>query len=167
MEKGNTYTRKLQPMGNSKIVSLPKKWINLYDLKDKDLVSIKIESDSSLKITPSMLIKERQDIEELTIEFYNEVGKEILEKCLSGTQKIRIFAEKRISQDSLEQIRYFVNKLPTATITLEKPQEIIIHNPGVKDLPSEEILRGIFSNLQDMFTQIRKKNLSEIKLSKI
>lgn len=172
MVEGNTYTRKLQPMGNSNTVTLPKKWIKLYNLKDKDLVTIKMESDGSLKITPSVLLSERHESEELHIEFYNEVGKEVLEKCLSGIKRIIILSDKPINKDNLVQIRYFVGKLPNAQITIEKPQEIIINNLGVKDLPSDEILRGIFLRTLNMFENVRDKdnyelthNLKELRMS--
>lgn len=172
MVEGNTYTRKLQPMGNSNIVTLPKKWIKLYNLQDKDLVTIKMESDGSLKIVPSLLLSERHRSEELRIEFYNEVGKEILEKCLSGIKRIIILSDKPINKDNLAQIRYFIGKLPNAQITIEKAQEIIINNLGVKDLPSDEILRGIFLRTLNMFENVRDKdknelshNLKEMKIS--
>ena len=46
-------------------------------------------------------------------------------------------------------------------IISEKPQEIVIHNLGVKDFPSEEILRNLFSKAFDLFKNIREADSKE------
>ena len=82
---------------------------------------------------------------------------------LSGTKRIRIVSERTIDKEHLSQVRYFIEKLPTTMIIMEKPQEIIIHNLGVKDVPSKEILRGLFSKTLDLFKNVRENDSKEKK----
>ncbi len=164
------FSRRLQVSNRSFIMTLPMEFIKGFNLKKGDLLTVLINSDRSLKIIPESLYEETDD--SIEIDFYPEIGKEILEKCLSGTKRIRILSDRPISKQQLTQIRYYVNKLPNTMITIEKSQEIIIQNFGVKDFPSEEILRGIFSKTLDIFNNVKEKdnqekeyNIEEIKKS--
>jgi len=159
MEKA--YTRKTQSIGKSLMTSLPKKWTELCKIEKGDSLTMSINADYSLRIVPTSVFRPEEDPEECKISFYPEVGKEVLEKCLSGIKRIIIVAERPIDKDHLDQIRYFVSRLPTTMIISEKPQEIVIHNLGVKDFPSEEILRGFFSKTLDLFKDTRENDLKE------
>lgn len=155
------FTRKAQSIGKSLLISLPKKWTKLFNIKEKQKLHISIDTDYALRIVPDALHLSEEPLDEIKVDFYPEVGKEVFEKCLSGTKKIRIISEKPIEKEHLAQIRYFIGKLPTTMITTEKPQEIIIHNLGVKDVPSEEILRGLFAKTLDLFENIRENDSKE------
>ena len=161
MDKTTAYTRKIQSIGKSLMISLPKKWTELSKLEKQDYLTISINTDFSLRIVPQSVFQPKEDLEEMKIIFYPEVGKEVLEKCLSGVKRIIIISERPIDKNHLAQIRYFINKLPTTMIISEKPQEIVIHNLGVKDFPSGEILRGLFSRALDLFKSIRKNDFKE------
>lgn len=161
MDKTTVYTRKTQSIGKSLMTSLPKKWTDLCKIEKGDSLTMSINTDYSLRIVPTSVFRPEEDLEEIKIIFYLEVGKEILEKCLSGVKRITIISERLIDKEHLSHIRYFINKLPTTMIISEKPQEIVIHNLGVRDFPSEEILRAFFSKALDLFKNIRKNDLKE------
>ena len=46
--------RKLQNLGGSLYVNLPKTWINKYELKEKSLIALKIRNDGTLLIKPKI-----------------------------------------------------------------------------------------------------------------
>jgi len=153
----NTSTRKLQAIGNSFSVTMPRSWVRKYDLNSGDELTVKEQLDGSLTIMP-ISSSETEVSDEVLITFYPQVGSEIQEKCLSGVERIIVTSQNPIEKAELKRIRYFLKRCPTARIISEKPCEIIVQNLGVRGLPSREIMHGLFSMCVELFSSVKNRD---------
>ena len=159
------YTRKLQNISRSYLVSLPSEFLKKHGLKDKKNASviIKINEDWSLTIIPEKLAEQISD--EIIIDAYREVAREVVEKVLSGTEKIIILSDKKIDEKIRTEIRFFVDGLPQAEILEDEPQRIVVYNIGFKNIPNRKILHRLLSIVSDIFENIKKKNSLDLELN--
>jgi phosphate uptake regulator len=107
--------RKIMSLGKSSlVVSLPKEWMQLNELKKGDTVSFNIQRDRSLVIYPSA-VKKREP-KEITLSIgRNEeeilVTQKILGAFLNGYSGIRLSAEKIFSVPQTKAIRNMAGRL--------------------------------------------------------
>ena len=160
--------RKLQKLGGSYVVSLPRKWINRLFQKYLDdeeiplpLITIDILNDRSLKITPGST--ELEDIKkELILESNPYVVKELVNNILSGETYIVIRSDKIINKSLRKQIGYWVNGLPNTEITEESDQRIVVQNFGFKTIPTEKLIKRLLFLIADMFDDINQGSYENI-----
>ena len=160
--------RKLQKLGGSFVVSLPKKWIKEVFQKyldDKEealpLVAIDILNDRSLKLTPGST--QSEDIKkELILESNPYVVKELVNNILSGETYIVIRSDKLINKSLRNQIAYWVNGLPNTEITEESNQRIVVQNFGFKTIPTEKLIKRLLYLIADMFDDINQESYKNI-----
>lgn len=160
--------RKLQRLGGSYIISLPRKWINEVFQKyldDKDeplpLIAIDILNDRSLKITPGLTQLEEIQ-KELILESNPYVVKELVNNILSGETYIVIRSDKLINKSLRNQIAYWVNGLPNTEITEESNQRIVVQNFGFKTIPTEKLIKRLLYLIADMFDDINQESYKNI-----
>ena len=107
--------RKLQKIGGSLVISLPKKWTENYNLNAGTPIGIEIRNDGTLSIVPTME-EENEIIEDQNVLEANEnVIWELLKKSFAGETKITIISEKAISKILRKSIRQYVNSKPWQT----------------------------------------------------
>jgi len=160
--------RKLQKLGGSYIVSLPKKWIKEVFQKyldDKEealpLVAIDILNDRSLKLTPGST--QSEDIKkELILESNPYVVKELVKSILSGETYIVIRSDKVINKSLRNQIGYWVNGLPNTEITEESNQRIVVQNFGFKTIPTEKLIKRLLYIIADMFDDLNQESYKNV-----
>ena len=160
--------RKLQRLGGSYIISLPRKWINdVFQkyLDDKEeplpLIAIDILNDRSLKITPGLTQLEEIQ-KELILESNPYVVKELVNNILSGETYIVIRSDKLINKSLRNQIAYWVNGLPNTEITEESNQRIVVQNFGFKTIPTEKLIKRLLYLIADMFDDINQESYKNI-----
>jgi len=160
--------RKLQRLGGSYIISLPRKWINEVFQKyldDKEeplpLVAIDILNDRSLKITPGLTQLEEIQ-KELILESNPYVVKELVNNILSGETYIVIRSDKLINKSLRNQIAYWVNGLPNTEITEESNQRIVVQNFGFKTIPTEKLIKRLLYLIADMFDDVKHKAFDDL-----
>lgn len=160
--------RKLQRLGGSYIISLPRKWINEVFQKyldDKEeplpLIAIDILNDRSLKITPGLTQLEEIQ-KELILESNPYVVKELVNNILSGETYIVIRSDKLINKSLRNQIAYWVNGLPNTEITEESNQRIVVQNFGFKTIPTEKLIKRLLYLIADMFDDINQESYKNI-----
>ncbi len=160
--------RKLQQLGGSYIISLPRKWINEVFQKyldDKEeplpLIAIDILNDRSLKITPGLTQLEEIQ-KELILESNPYVVKELVNNILSGETYIVIRSDKLINKSLRNQIAYWVNGLPNTEITEESNQRIVVQNFGFKTIPTEKLIKRLLYLIADMFDDINQESYKNI-----
>lgn len=160
--------RKLQRLGGSYIISLPRKWINevfqkYLDDKEKPLplIAIDILNDRSLKITPGLTQLEEIQ-KELILESNPYVVKELVNNILSGETYIVIRSDKLINKSLRNQIAYWVNGLPNTEITEESNQRIVVQNFGFKTIPTEKLIKRLLYLIADMFDDINQESYKNI-----
>ena len=94
--------RKLQKIGGSLVVSLPKKWTENYDLSAGSSIAIEVLTDGTLSISPKLTTKEDVVTDELVLESNSYVVWELLKSSLSGQTKIVIASDKEINKGELD-----------------------------------------------------------------
>jgi phosphate uptake regulator len=155
--------RKLQKISGSFFVSLPKKWIENFNLEKFDPLAIDIRSDGSLIISPKLEQSEEDLKDELVLHSSPYVGREVVKNCLSGQTKLVIISDKEIDNDLKNEIRWLVNGLPNTEITEEQRQRIVIQNFGYKQIPTKKLIQRLLYLIADMFDYLKKGSIEELK----
>jgi len=158
------FTRKLQKISNSFLVTLPIEFVRKHKLENdvNPTVNIEVNPDWSLMISPDFY-KNKKDIpRELKIHVYREVGREIVENILSGIERITVISDKKIDKTIRDEIRYFLEGIPQAEIIEEEPQRIVVYNLSFKKIPSRQIIRRLLSIASELFQNVRQEKEQEI-----
>jgi len=153
MESGTVY-RNLQKISGSFFVSLPKKWVENYNLHAKSPIAIEVRSDGSLLISPK-LEQNIHDLEdELVLEATPYVVRAIIKNSLSGQMNMVVISDKEIEKNLKSEIRRFVSGLPNTEITDEHPQRIVIQNFGYKKIPTKKLIQRLLYLTENMFVDV-------------
>jgi len=153
--------RKIQKVGGSLVVSLPKKWTENYNLTKESSVAIDLNSDGSLSISHELKHpKYEPDI--LILESNPYVVKQVVQNILSGQTHIVIISDKGINKSLRNQIRYWVNGLPNTEITEESNQRIVVQNFGYKKIPTGKIIQRLLYLIEDMFEDVRNQSYDDL-----
>lgn len=107
--------RKIMSLGRSSLViSLPKPWVELNELKRGDVVSLDVQRDRSLRVFPGA--ERRKEAKAITLQIEpNEkeamVVRRIIACYLNGFSEIRLIAKKVFSTAQQRAIRHIVGVL--------------------------------------------------------
>ena len=153
--------RKIQKLGGSLVVSLPKKWTENYNLSKESSVAMDMNRDGSLSITPK-LNHPKEVIDELILESNPYVVKEVVKNILSGQTHIVVVSDKEINKSLRNQIRYWVNGLPNTEITEESNQRIVIENFGYKKIPTGKLIKRLLYLIADMFDDVKNETYDDL-----
>ncbi|MHA2007322.1 MAG: hypothetical protein ACW980_08385 [Promethearchaeota archaeon] len=166
--------RNLQKLGGSFVISLPKNWIDKYalgvpvstDEKTKKntypTVSIEIQSNGSLVISPKITQKEENIKEELVLEANAYVVWELLKSSLAGETNIIITSDKEINKGLRNNIRFYVNGLPNTEITEENKHKMVIQNFGYKKIPTKKLIQRLLYLVANMFEDLRSDSTDDL-----
>lgn len=153
--------RKIQKLGGSLVVSLPKKWTENYKLTKESSVAMDLNNDGSLNITPE-LTPSKKASDKLTIESNPYVVKEVVKNILSGQTHIVVVSDKVINKSLRNQIRYWVNGLPNTEITEETNQRIVVQNFGYKKIPTGKLIQRLLYLITDMFDDVKREAYDDL-----
>lgn len=154
--------RKLQNLGGSLYVSLPKAWTNKYELKEKSSVALKLRDDGTLTVMPKTENLDEVLKEEFVLEADQYVIWELLKKSLAGLTNIVITSDKEINKGLRKDIRRFVNRLPNTEIIEETKHKITIQNFGYKEIPTKKLIKRLLDLVANMFEDLRNDSLDEL-----
>ncbi len=155
--------RKLQKISGSFFVSLPKKWIENFNLSSKSPIAIDVRSDGSLTISPK---HEQEDLnlkDELILHSSPFIAREIVKHCLSGQTNIVVISDKEIDKDLRSEIRWLVNGLPNTEIIEEQRQRLVIQNFGYKKIPTKKLIQRLLYLVADMFENLIEDRVDDLK----
>ncbi len=155
--------RKLQKISGSYFVSLPKKWVENFNLSSKSPVSINIRTDGSLTISPKHEQEDSNLREELTLHFSPYIAREIVKHCLSGQTNIVVISDKEIDKDLRSEIRWLVNGLPNTEIIDDQKQRLVIQNFGYKKIPTKKLIQRLLYLVADMLEDILEDRVDDLK----
>ncbi|MFW9951096.1 MAG: hypothetical protein ACFFKA_13340 [Candidatus Thorarchaeota archaeon] len=154
--------RKLQNLGGSLYLSLPKQWAENYKLKEKMPVALEVKLDGTLCVLPKQLQDKKEVMNEVILESNPYVVREIVKSVLSGQTKIIVKSEKEINKSLRNQIRYWVSGLPNTEITEESKQRIVIQNFGYKKIPTKKLIHRLLYIIEDMFEAHNQGTLQDL-----
>ncbi|MCK4439917.1 phosphate uptake regulator PhoU [Candidatus Bathyarchaeota archaeon] len=107
--------RKIISLGRSSlVVSLPKHWVKLNELKQGDVVSLAVQRDRSLAIFPS--VKKKKGNEEIVLhvdadEKVTVIARRIIGSYLNGYTRIKVLSDEIFSVRQRKEIRNIVRML--------------------------------------------------------
>ncbi|MFX0076864.1 MAG: AbrB/MazE/SpoVT family DNA-binding domain-containing protein [Candidatus Hermodarchaeota archaeon] len=154
--------RKLQKISGSFFVSLPKKWIENFNLQSKSPVRIDIRSDGVLIISPKIISEDVSVNDELILHPSPYVPREIVKHCLSGQTNVVLISDKEIDKSLKNEIRWLVKGLPNTEIIEDQRQRIVIQNFGYKKIPTKKLIQRQLYLIADMFDDILDKRYNEL-----
>ena len=155
--------RKLQNLGGSLYVSLPKPWTKKYELREKSPVALEVRSDGSINITSKIKkTDESQKRDEVELESNSFVVWELLKASFDGRTKIVIKSDKEISKSLRYDVRYYVDGLPSTEITEENKQRIVIQNFGYKKVPTKKLIQRLLYLVANMFDDLKDESLEDL-----
>ena len=155
--------RKLQKISGSFFVSLPKKWIENFDLGSKSPIAIDVKSDGSLNISPKLEQEDMDLREELTLHSSPFIAREIVKNCLSGQTNIVVISDKEIDKDLRSEIRWLINGLPNTEIIEDQKQRLVIQNFGYKKIPTKKLIQRLLYLVADMLENIIADRVDDLK----
>ena len=120
------YARRLQKIGSSALVSLPKEWIRHNKLDKGDTVVVEVGRDNSLVVYPSGT--EQEEVKESVIQFPSKykgtIVNEITGAYLLGYDIIKVKSSLQISYDDREIIKGVIGKMVGLEIVDEDAYKI-------------------------------------------
>ncbi len=159
-----TY-RKLQKIGGSLVISLPKKWTEHYTLKAGSTAAIEVRDDGTLLILPKMeAVSDKISKDEVILEANEYVIWELLKKSLAGQTNITILSDTNteINKVLRNYIRKYVNRLPNTEIIEETNHKIIIQNFGYKEIPTKKLIQRLLYLVANMFEDLKNKSIDDL-----
>jgi len=154
--------RKLQKLGGSLVISLPKNWTKNYDLKAGSSLPIELRDDGTLTISPKTENPDKIIGDEVVLEADQYVIWELLKKSLAGLTNIVITSDKEINKTLRRDIRRYVNRLPNTEIIEETKHKITIQNFGYKEIPTKKLIKRLLDLVANMFEDLRNDSLDEL-----
>ena len=154
--------RKLQNLGGSLYVSLPKAWTVKYKLKEKSPVALELRDDGTLIVKPKVEQPNEALKEEYVLEADQYVIWELLKKSLAGLTNIVITSDKEINKGLRKDIRRYVNRLPNTEIIEETKHKMTIQNFGYKEIPTKKLIKRLLDLVANMFEDLRTGSLDEL-----
>jgi phosphate uptake regulator len=152
------FYRKLQKISETLFISLPKSWITKFQLSKSSTVAIDIRSDGCLVINPKLKETESYEFEEILLEATKSIPRDIVKHSIMGIDKIVIVSDKKIESKILEDIHFFVDRLPNTSIFEESPQRIEIRTFKIENIPTYQIIKKLLYLTEDMFEDVRDNN---------
>jgi phosphate uptake regulator len=155
--------RKLQKISGSFFVSLPKKWIENFNLSSKSPIAIDVRTDGSLTISPKL---EQEDLslkDELILHSSPFIAREIVKHSLSGQTNIVVISDKEIDKDLRSEIRWLVNGLPNTEIIEDQRQRLVIQNFGYKKIPTKKLIQRLLYLVADMLENLIEDRVDDLK----
>ena len=155
--------RKLQKISGSFFVSLPKKWIENFNLASKSPIAIDVRGDGSLIISPKHEQEETNLKEELILHSSPYIAREIVKHCLSGQTNIVVISDKEIDKELRSEIRWLVKGLPNTEIIEDQRQRLVIQNFGYKKIPTKKLIQRLLYLVADMFENLIEDLVDDLK----
>ena len=130
--KQNDDRRKIQFTGGATyIISLPKKWIEVNQLKKGSYIKLREEEDGLLTIVPPEAIVQgkltKATIKMLASDDIELVKRKIISLYLANYNSILIKSETQFSTKQRYEIRNFVRRLLVGTeIVLDTPNQVML-----------------------------------------
>ncbi|MFX1571782.1 MAG: AbrB/MazE/SpoVT family DNA-binding domain-containing protein [Promethearchaeota archaeon] len=162
MERKHSY-RKLQKLGGSLVISLPKQWADNYELEAGSTATIEVQDNGTLLIFPNKeKEKEKTGKHETVLEADEYVIWALLKLSLAGQTKITIMSDTEINKVLRKYIRKYVNRLPNTEIIEETNQKIIVQNFGYKEIPTKKLIQRLLYLVANMFQDLENKSIDDL-----
>ena len=165
------YARRLQRIGSSVLVSLPKEWITRNKLGKGNTVVIEVGRDDSIAVYPSGT--EQEEVKEVVVSYPSSYAEglvnEITGAYLLGYDVIKVKGNSHISYDDREMIKEVIGKMVGLEIVDEDASNITAQFLlDASTLDPEKILKRMSSIVsgmyKDTFSSLTSKDPNLLKI---
>jgi len=153
--------RKLQNIKGSYLVTLPKRWIDNYDLEKGSQVDVVTTDQGYLEISPEY--REKKKKEKDVIKWDDHVIKRLAGSYFGGYGKIEINLPEEISKEKREEFNGFLDRLMNVEIIEENSDRIVLKNFGIKDLEFSTAFRRMYYFVRSMFEDLLEGKTEHLK----
>jgi phosphate uptake regulator len=158
--------RKLMSLGASLVVTLPSSWLRANDLKKGELVSVKVQRDQALLISPVLGAQEEKRELHLLIgadEGVTSIVRSIIAGFLDGYSSIKLTSKSFFNVDQQNAIRDVTSRLYMMIIESEANRieiETLLDESKISVFQSIERMHMItYSMCRDILNSLREPNL--------
>ncbi|MFW9823100.1 MAG: hypothetical protein ACFFE4_09205 [Candidatus Thorarchaeota archaeon] len=144
-------------------MSLPKKWVENFNLTSKSPVALDLLNDGSLNISPKHQLEDINLEERLTLHSSPYIAREIVKNSLSGQTNIVVISDKEIDKSIRSEIRWLVNGLPNTEIIEEQAQRLVIQNFGYKKIPTRKLIQRLLYLIANMMDCLLENRIGDLK----
>ena len=148
--------RNLQEIGSSLLVSLPKEWTRLLNLKKGDSIKMRVSEEGSLIISPEFAKK--QEKKETEFEYTKNFFRDFVRSYFAGNEKITIRIKPGMPNADLDYIHDSLKKLMNVQIIEESSLKIVIKCFRIEELSIEECLRRMYFISLDILDEVISNN---------
>ncbi|MFQ6095266.1 MAG: AbrB/MazE/SpoVT family DNA-binding domain-containing protein [Candidatus Bathyarchaeia archaeon] len=159
-----TYTRKIQKIGESLFVSLPKAWVERMQLNRGDAVRLVEHPDGSIAIYPEI---KKEDLKQITLDVDIEESTRSLRRRITGAYVdgfdiIKLKAANTFTAEQQNAIREITEALFGLETIQVTSNSITIQCLLTKMLPIENTIQTIHTIIKSMFSEtisaLRERN---------
>jgi len=150
-----SYTRKLQKIGESFFVSLPKSWIERNRLSRGTTITLIENQDGAISLYAESRNREPKEIT-LAVERNESIRslrRRLTGAYVDGFDLIRLKTETEFSDEQQDAIREITEELFGLEIVELLSKQIIIQCLLTKALPIERMVNGIHNTIKSMFSE--------------
>ena len=149
------YTRKLQKIGESLFVSLPKAWVRRVNLRQGDAVKLVEQADGSIAVYPETKEKnvEQTVLKVAPEESIRSLRRRITGAYVDGFDIIKLEAVENFTSEQYDAIREITEALFGLEIIEVTSNSITIQCLLTKTLPIERAIQRIHSIIRSMFSE--------------
>jgi phosphate uptake regulator len=120
------YTRKVQGIGSSLLVSLPKQWAYKHGIKKGSILFLEVLDDDTLKMYPTLEAKESREVTiSYPLPYYEHIADKITGAYLLGYDVIRVKSSRAITYEEREMIKNAIERLVSLEIVDEDATNIV------------------------------------------
>ncbi|MEM0029437.1 MAG: phosphate uptake regulator PhoU [Candidatus Nitrosocaldus sp.] len=151
------YTRKVQRIGSSLLISLPKEWVESNGIDRGSIILIESANDNSLRIYPAL--DEVKESKEVVINYpspyYEPIANKITGAYLLGYDLIKVKSNTPISYEERESIKEAIERLVSLEIVDEDATHIVAQFLlDATTLDAEKILYRISTIVSGMYRDV-------------
>jgi len=151
--------RKLQELGGSLYLSLPREWTGKYNLKKGSEVCLSGDEAGELHIFPEKARKEGEKIE--SIDFDRYFFRNLIGKYLDGCDIVKVRKKGQFNAMERQEIEGRVNNLMNLQVVEEQSDCITIQNLK-SDIPIKKMLAMMYYLTRSMLEDLGKKADKEL-----
>ncbi|OYT47965.1 hypothetical protein B6U79_03475 [Candidatus Bathyarchaeota archaeon ex4484_231] len=150
------YTRKVQKIGQSLFISLPKTWAKQINLSQGDTVTLVEQPDGSLVLHSEAKRKKlkQTSLVVLTEEPVRSLRRRITGAYVDGFDLITLEAPEKFTSEQEETIRRIITELPGLEIVQSSSNIIMIQCLLTRTLPIEQMVQRIHAAIRSMFEEV-------------
>jgi len=148
--------RKLQEIGKSLLVSLPKSWTKTFNLKKGSKIKIMTSEKGFLSIAPEF--ENKEIVNESVIDYDEFFNRKFFRDYFYGNEKIKITFPKEINKNKRKEVYDFLKRFISVQIVEEDSNNIIVKSFKIDELSIEECLKRLYHLSIGMFEELTETN---------